>query len=272
MPDISCIIVSFNNSPYLIKAITSVLEQTLPVNEIIVADDGSTDDSRELIKSLAIQHNNIKPIFRENNLGAGQNRDLAIRSAKSEIITALDGDDWYYPNKIEKEYSALNKNNAVAFSDISLMLNDHEQLGFWDMRKFPGSETYKRLKWVALRTPPIPTHMMLSKKLYIESGGMKHNINLYEDWDFKIRLSGLPYMWVHSGVTGMAYRQTESGLSSAHYLKHLSTQIGVIKTNKNLLIKHFGKTGYLNIVSATLFRGIRRAPRRILNKILKSSN
>lgn len=102
MSTISCIIVSYNNGLFLKEAILSVVNQTLPVNEIIVADDGSTDGSRDLITSLAHEYSQIKPIFREKNLGVSINRDLAIRAAQSNLITTLDGDDCYSPKKLSK--------------------------------------------------------------------------------------------------------------------------------------------------------------------------
>jgi len=102
---------------YLKKAISSVLEQSMRVNEIIITDDGSTDGSREIIRSFANQYSILRPIFREKNLGVAANRDLAVRVATSHLITTLDGDDYYFPNKIENEYLALEAGGDVAFSN-----------------------------------------------------------------------------------------------------------------------------------------------------------
>ena len=269
MTSISCIIVCYNNEQYIGHAIESVLSQTKPLDEIIIADDCSTDRSREIILSYANNYSVICPVLREKNLGVGANRDLAIRNSNANIITALDGDDWYYPDKIEKEYLALRENNVVAYSDISLMHNEYEQVGCWNMSGFPGADIHKRLKWITLRKPPIPTHMMLPKKVYEESGGMKHNVNLYEDWDFKIRLSGLPYKWVYSGTTGMAYRQKKGGLSSAHLLKHLAAQLHTLQYNKDLLLQHYGQHGYTYILTATILRIVKRTPKRIFKAAIQ---
>ena len=107
MAAVSCIITSFNNSLYIKEAIESVLSQTRVPDEIIVADDASTDGSRDIIQSIAVNNKLVKPVFREKNLGVAANRDLAICDARSDFITTLDGDDFYYQSKIEKEIAAL---------------------------------------------------------------------------------------------------------------------------------------------------------------------
>ena len=99
---ITVVITSFNNSTWLKECVESVAGQTMPVDEIIITDDASTDGSQDLIQSLAAIHPRIRPILRETNIGVAANRDLAVREARGELITTLDGDDYYYPEKIEK--------------------------------------------------------------------------------------------------------------------------------------------------------------------------
>lgn len=246
MSSVSCIIVSYNNEPYLEKAVTSVLEQTHSVDEIIIADDASTDHSREIIQRLADKHSNIRPIYRECNLGPAANRDLAAKEAIGEYISFLDGDDWYYPEKIEKELAeCISSPNTVSFSSVNLVRDDGTIIESWDMSKFPNDDVKQRLHWLVCRKRPIPTHMMLPKKLYLESGGFNPKYRLYEDWDFKIRLASLPSKWRHTGATGYAYRRGHESLSSINLFKVALGRYLILRKNKATIYQCLGFKGYI---------------------------
>jgi len=258
MTSISCIITSYNNSEYLSAAIDSVLNQSQPVNEIIISDDFSTDNSKEIINSYANQYSQIRPIYREKNLGVGMNRDLALKAASHKLVTWLDGDDWFYPDKIKNEFNALAGRNAIAFSDVALVDNNKKKLGYWDMKNFPLTDNIKRLLWISTRQSPIPTHMMLPKEIYEQVGGIDPNITLYEDWDFKIRLACHPIEWVKAPECGLAYRQTGSGLSSASSYRRLIGQIRIIRNNRYLFSDTLGYIGYIKILLNLARRAIFR--------------
>jgi glycosyltransferase involved in cell wall biosynthesis len=245
MSTISCIIVSYNNEPFLAEAIASVLNQTLPVNEIIVADDGSTDGSRELITSLARKYPQIQPIFRERNLGVSVNRDLAIKAAKSELITTLDGDDWYSPQKMEQEFVAFNKqDNSIAYSDVCIVQPDIEKNCCLDLSFFAIFDQQQRLRWIINNLVKLPRDMLFSKKLYLDSEGIRHSIKKYEDWEFKIRLAACPNPWIHSGIVGIHYRKTNSGLSKDNPLGHINYQYQALQLNRKLIKTHLGEYGF----------------------------
>lgn len=241
MTSISCIMVSYNNGKFIKDAVTSVVNQTMPVNEIIIADDGSSDGSREIITSLATQYSQITPIFREKNLGVADNRDLAIKAAKGDLITTLDSDDLYFPKKIEKEFLALQKNsNQIAYSDFRLIDNQQEKIGFADTSKFALFNTAERVKSIVSWLSPTPRDMLFPKKLYLEVGGFVSSLTSYEDWDFKLRLAASPYYWSYSGIEGLAYRQTGIGLSTMPEVNQYKKQLQVLWFNKQLLQQQLG--------------------------------
>ena len=92
MYSISVYITSFNTSKYLSQAITSVLKQSLEPNEIIIVDDDSNDNSREIIEGFVSRYpQKIKPIFNENNYGITRTRNIAISHCTGDLITFLDG-------------------------------------------------------------------------------------------------------------------------------------------------------------------------------------
>ncbi len=217
-------------------AIESVLTQTRKPDEIIVADDGSIDSSRDYLRSLHAIYPEIKTVFRESNHGVAMNRDLAIRSVSSVFVTTLDGDDLYHGEKIERELHLLDGSlETVAYSDV-VLINEHGStvrlLTFAEFCKLSKDD---RLLSLLYRKLPIPRDMMFSRKLFIESGGFRHNQSLYEDWDLKLRLLQHARQWKYSPQAGTGYRQHASGLSTTDSLTHLICQLEVITNNQDWL-------------------------------------
>ena len=98
LPKVSVVIPAYNKSNLTRKTILSILEQTYKNIEIILVDDGSTDDTKENIMSL---NKNIKYFYKENN-GACSARNFGMSIATGEYIAHIDCDDIYYRSKIEK--------------------------------------------------------------------------------------------------------------------------------------------------------------------------
>ncbi len=105
LPTVSAIITSYNNAPYLAEAIESVLCQDYQPREILVIDDGSTDDTKRVTESFGDQvHYFYKP-----NGGASSARNSGILLAKGQWIAFLDGDDRWRPGKLRRQLSLLEK-------------------------------------------------------------------------------------------------------------------------------------------------------------------
>lgn len=105
---VSVIIPNYNYAEYLAKAIDSVLEQDYESIEIIVVDDGSTDNSREILRSY---ESRIKTIEIENS-GAPTARNYGFVKAKGSFIAYLDADDFWLPNKISSQMQRLTETSA----------------------------------------------------------------------------------------------------------------------------------------------------------------
>lgn len=102
---VSIIIPNFNYGRFLNKTIDSVLEQTYPHIEIIVIDNGSTDNSREVLESYG---DRIKTIF-QPNLGQAVARNIGISEASGDFIALLDADDYWEPPKLERQIERVNR-------------------------------------------------------------------------------------------------------------------------------------------------------------------
>lgn len=99
LPLVSVVIPSYNHARYVGKAIESVLSQTYSNIELIVVDDGSKDDSREIIRELANRHG-FRAILNEVNRGQSYALNSALATASGEYVSLLPSDDWYLPEKI----------------------------------------------------------------------------------------------------------------------------------------------------------------------------
>jgi glycosyltransferase involved in cell wall biosynthesis len=219
---ITCVVTCFNNSKTLGATVRSVLNQTLPVSEIILSDDGSSDGTRDLVEALARSHDRITPLLRERNVGVSANRDLAIRSATQPFITYLDGDDRFARSKVEAEWTALNKRHvAVAYSYIARVWPQN----IWRTHVTDPSETVgiKNLAFhkLAINAGAAPRDLLMSKSLFEAVGGFTHGVPLLEDWEFIMRLARKDVEWVQSGSLGTIYIQHGKGLSSADEDKYL---------------------------------------------------
>jgi len=107
---ISVIIPTYNRGYLLARAIRSVVNQTYQNFEIIVIDDGSTDDTEEIMKKFHDER--ITYLRHENNKGAASARNTGIRAAKGEYIAFLDSDDEWLPKKLEKQIKILKSTSS----------------------------------------------------------------------------------------------------------------------------------------------------------------
>ena len=237
---ISCVIVSYNNGSRLRDAIMSVVEQTRPVDEIIVADDASTDGSRELVEALSRRHPSIKPDYRERNLGVSANRDLAVREARGDFVTWLDGDDYFLPTKIESEAKALGQRSGViAYSDVRWIDRRRNRVQTGANADFSKLGASDRVRWLLRRNRQSPAALLLPKDSHLRIGGYNHNLRTYEDWDYMLRLATQPLCWVHSGTAGLVAHPA-GGLSRQSSLEHMRDELRILRLNQGIIRQHTG--------------------------------
>jgi len=112
---ISVIIPTYNRATFVTKAIDSVLSQTYKDYEIIVVDDGSTDDTRHVLKPY---RDRIRYIYQENR-GAAAARNLGIKSSNAKWLAFLDSDDRWLPEKLSFQMECVTQSDAqVCFTNI----------------------------------------------------------------------------------------------------------------------------------------------------------
>jgi len=203
MAKISIIIPTYNYAQYICEAIESVLNQTYKDFEIIVVDDGSTDNTKEVIKPYL---NKIKYIYQQNS-GPSSARNRGIKEAKGEYIAFLDADDIWLPQKLELQIKFMEKEKEVGliFSDM-ILFNEKgiiknsflkEKLFFNKLSIKPLSSTekviYDNVFNALLQENFIPTNTVIVKKeCFNKVGFFDETLFSVEDRDMWLRI-GLFY-------------------------------------------------------------------------------
>jgi len=111
MPKISVIIPTYNQGRLILRCIDSVLHQTFQDFEIIVVDDGSTDNTKEILSAYG---HPIRYLFQQN-WGPSRARNAGIGQAKGDYIAFLDSDDYFAENNLEEKFQYLESNQQIGW-------------------------------------------------------------------------------------------------------------------------------------------------------------
>jgi teichuronic acid biosynthesis glycosyltransferase TuaG len=142
-PQVSVIISVYNVAPYIRQTLESVLTQTYRDLEVLVIDDCSTDASRDIVRAVAQQDSRVRLIESEVNTGPAVARNRGIEQARGRYIAFLDGDDLWYPAKLEKQLALMQSTGAV-FCYTSYCITDEEGRPL-SVYEVPASVGYSQL-------------------------------------------------------------------------------------------------------------------------------
>jgi glycosyltransferase involved in cell wall biosynthesis len=193
MPAVSVIIPTFNRSKLVVNAIQSVLCQTYRDYEIIVVDDGSTDETAE---ALTPYMDRIRYVY-QANLGASAAKNRGVQLARGKWISVLDSDDLWLPTKLEaqlKVVAILGKDFGACFTNCDFFGNTHvipsafEQAGLHE--ELPFGPLEEPFKVILARYPAICVQSLLVLRSLVEySNGFDERILVAEDTDLLFRLA-----------------------------------------------------------------------------------
>ena len=139
---LSVSMITFQGAAYLKAQMDSILGQSIPVHEIIVCDDGSTDETRTILTEYAAKHPQIQLHFNEKNLGTVANMQQCLRKTSGDIIFLADQDDVWLPTKVEKTLAFFQEHPdaGAVFSNASIINAEgktQEDMTLWDIIGFP---------------------------------------------------------------------------------------------------------------------------------------
>jgi glycosyltransferase involved in cell wall biosynthesis len=162
---VSVIIDNYNYEKYIENAIKSVLNQTYQNFEIIIVDDGSSDNSKEIINEYALKYpEKIKAIFKENG-GQASAFNVGVENANGEIISFLDSDDEFEENKLEEVVKAYNDGNEYIFND-HYMVFDNNANKIFEPKRYPyNGENIFLVYYISQYVGDITSTLSISKNL-----------------------------------------------------------------------------------------------------------
>lgn len=114
MTKISVIIPCFNRQDFIAATLDSVLAQSHPVDQVLVIDDGSSDNTVNIVQAYARQTGSPIQLIQQKNAGPSAARNLGLAHARSELIAFLDADDLWLPSKIERQVACLEAHPQAA--------------------------------------------------------------------------------------------------------------------------------------------------------------
>ncbi|MEC4685991.1 MAG: glycosyltransferase [Nitrospirota bacterium] len=248
-PTVSVIVPSYNRAHLLVRALQSILNQTYRDFEVIVVDDGSTDNTEEIVRSFSAL--DIRYVRHESNKGEAAARNTGVLTAKGEFIAFLDSDDEWLPEKLEKQMAVFryhSKRVGVVYSNMCEIERNGKRR-IWKSPTFMPEDGQFYRKALNYQIYGIGIGSSVVRKACFEKVGLfDERLSYYVDFDFFIRLSKEFYFY-HIKELLMNYYVTDDSfrwVTSAHIGSReviLEKYLDDIKRSRKTLSLHYWKMG-----------------------------
>lgn len=215
LPAVSAVITCFNQQDFVECAVRSVMRQDRPelLKEIIVVDDGSTDESLSILDALAKQDTRMR-VIHQANAGVSAARNRGIREARGSLIALLDGDDRWHPEKLSLQVPRMLRPPAaqLSYTDFISFGNGTRRVLTQELSK----DRRKALRAFFIQGGPIlPSTMIIDRALFTDIGFFDTHVHGKEDAEFCLR--ALSCGSARRLGRPLAYRLLHAGSRSADY-------------------------------------------------------
>jgi glycosyltransferase involved in cell wall biosynthesis len=240
MSTIAAIIPLYNGAAYIQAAIDSVLEQERPADEIIVVDDGSTDDGPSIVEAMAAGNAQIR-LLRKDNGGQGSARNYGVAHCSCDLIALLDQDDYWYGDHLkELERAFIDADDgrlAYVYSNLDRIDREGAMVHRGYLDYFKIEERPKRTLIGCLKEDMyiLPSATLISKSAFQSVGGFDERLRGYEDDDLFLKFFCAGFKSAYLDKALSAWR-IYPGSSSTSVRMLVSAQIyydSLIETFKN---------------------------------------
>jgi len=219
---VSVAMTTFNGVEFLRKQLDSILNQTVPVHEIIVCDDGSTDGTLDILKEYS-KHPNFKYFVNQQNLGFVKNFETALSHCTEEYIVLSDQDDIWYAHKVQVLLESIG-DNLLIHSDCDL-INEKDEIILND---FKGEiKTHTKPEDFLFANVVTGCTVMIHRDLLQKALPFPKGIS-YHDW----------YLALHAAYLG---RLTYIPKSLTGYRQHTNQDTGSGSQEKSSIIRNSWK-------------------------------
>jgi glycosyltransferase involved in cell wall biosynthesis len=181
---ISVVIPAYNAARFIRETLESVLQQTLPADEVLVIDDGSTDDTASIAESFGAPVR----VIRRQNVKLAATRNFAVEEAKSDWIAFVDADDLWQRNKLERQMEELARHPEadLCYTGRVLLLQQGETTRLGKVVHVPPAERIRKALY--RNTTFLPSSVIVRRSTFLAIGGHDTNFKFVEDWDTWLRL------------------------------------------------------------------------------------
>jgi len=192
---VSVIIPTYNSAKFIGMAVDSVLNQTYKKNEIIVVDDGSTDETALVLKKYI--DSRVVRYFKKSNAGPASARNFGIQKSIGELVAFLDADDFWSPIKLEKQVELFSTNVGLVYANVSFfnenLVDDGGDDDYYYYSSILGNKFYRGSVYdKLLQNNFIPTSSVIILREAIISIGLFDERKIMisvEDYDMWLRIS-----------------------------------------------------------------------------------
>ena len=182
-PRVTVLIGCWNNAPTLRRAIDSILGQTLRELELIVVDDGSTDETPQLVRAIEDERVRYLPL---EHMGISRSLNEGLKAARAPYVAIQDADDWSLPERLERQLAVLDADPSVAV--VGCRMREVDPGG----RELRPRTAFRAgvVNDVLLRFNPIPnTSATLRRDLALAAGGYDPRLRYAMEYDLWLRLA-----------------------------------------------------------------------------------
>lgn len=228
---VSIVIPTYNRADKIERSIYSVLNQTYTDLELLVVDDGSTDDTRKVVEEIAAHDNRVRYVYQENN-GACAARNHGISLAKGEYIAFQDSDDEWRKDKLEIQLADMGRYNAdVCFCQMQRFNYGKEQSIFpIGLEKIVPTEKMLSQSFASTQT-------ILSRASVFQKHKFDESVRQMQDWDWVIRAAQeYTFCFVDQALVNV-YLQNDS-ISNVSSERRLKNTQYLYKKYENLFDKY----------------------------------
>ncbi len=203
-PLISVIIPTYNTGRFIGQAIDSVLAQTYPHYEIIVVDDGSTDDTKSRLQPF---YDKISYHYQPNQ-GVSAARNTGLTMARGELVLFLDADDYLAPDKLARQSACFDRNAKIGIVHSGWWLVDQAGCTLAEVKPWQNVPQLNLASWLFWK-PVYPAAMLFRRSWLERVGGFEPGLAHAEDVDLALRLAqaGCQAKWLKQPTA--YYRQHE---------------------------------------------------------------
>lgn len=234
------IIPTYNRALFLRRALRSLTEQTEKKFKVIVCDDGSTDNTAEIINEF-VDLLNLEYIYLENSGGPARPRNIAARKSTTDWLCFLDADDFWFNNKLAI-CNQFTQTYDFLFHDMTIQDIDSVGKGLYKGRDITGNAKYDLL----VNFNPIATSSVcIRKELFLQVGDFdeRQELSFIEDFDYWLRTAALNARFKYISQSLGAYIEHTSN-SSGNYLSQKTKLHRLYSTHSDRLTDSMKKQAF----------------------------